>query len=121
MTVVRDNEISGGFDPAHFHSLVAVEDRHFWFRARNEVIATIAAQLVSDMAPGYRALEMGCGDGNVLRFLKGVCASGIVIGMDLYLEGLRYARKRTDCHLVQGDVSQSPFGKSFHLIGIFDV
>jgi SAM-dependent methyltransferase len=64
---------------------------------------------------------MGCGDGNVLRFLEQVCDRGSVVGMDMYVEGLRYARERTACHLVQGDVSQSPFGKKFHLIGIFDV
>jgi 2-polyprenyl-3-methyl-5-hydroxy-6-metoxy-1,4-benzoquinol methylase len=111
----------GGFDPAHFRSLVSVEDQHFWFRTRNQVISTFAEQLISSLKPGYRVLEMGCGDGNVLRFLEAVCGEGCVVGMDLYGEGLQYARRRTACSLVQGDVSQSPFGKDFHLIGMFDV
>lgn len=112
---------AGRYDPAHFQKLFSVEDRHFWFRARNEVISTLAKQMVSELEPGYRVLEMGCGDGNVLRFLEQVCDKGAVTGMDLHNEGLRYARRRTVCDLVQGDVAESPFGKTFHMIGIFDV
>ena len=41
--------------------------------------------------------------------------------MDLYGEGIHYARSRTTCPLVQGDVRKSPFGKTFQVIGIFDV
>ena len=112
---------SGGYDPDHFESLVAVEDRHFWFRARNQVISVLASQVVAHLSPGYRVLEMGCGDGNVLRFLERACPTGTVVGMDLYGAGIRYARSRTSCPLVQGDVRQSPFGKTFQVIGIFDV
>lgn len=111
----------GGYDPSSFESLFAAEDRHFWFRARNQVISVLASQVVAQLSPGYRVLEMGCGDGNVLRFLERACPAGTVVGMDLYREGLRYARSRTSCPLVQGDVRQSPFGKTFQVIGIFDV
>jgi 2-polyprenyl-3-methyl-5-hydroxy-6-metoxy-1,4-benzoquinol methylase len=112
---------SGGYDPAHFDSLVSAEDRHFWFRARNQVISLFAAEAVAHLSPGYRVLEMGCGDGNVLRFLERACSAGTVVGMDLYGEGIHYARSRTACPLVQGDVRKSPFGKTFQVIGIFDV
>jgi SAM-dependent methyltransferase len=115
------HELTGGYDPVHFRSLVSVEDRHFWFRSRNHLISVLAEQVVSSLSSGYRVLEMGCGDGNVLRFLASACRKGCVVGMDLYFEGLQYARRRTDCNLVQGDVSQSPFGKDFQLIGMFDV
>lgn len=111
----------GGYDPSSFETLFAIEDRHFWFRARNQVIAALARQVVAPLSPGYRVLEMGCGDGNVLRVLERACPSGTVVGMDLYGEGLRYARKRTSCPLVKGDVRLSPFGKTFQLIGLFDV
>jgi SAM-dependent methyltransferase len=112
---------AGGYDPAHFASLFPVEDRHFWFRARNQVISAVAMQAVEQLSPGYRVLELGCGNGNVLRFLERACPTGILVGMDLYAEGLRFARSRTSCHLVQGDVSRSPFGKPFQVIGMFDV
>jgi SAM-dependent methyltransferase len=109
------------YDPDYFARLFAIEDRHFWFRARNHVIATVAGQIVSTLPPGYRVLEAGCGTGNVLRILQQSCARGVVVGMDPFAEGLRWARRRMTCPLVQGDVRCAPFRASFDLIGLFDV
>lgn len=104
-----------------FPRLFSVEDRHFWFRARNQVIATLVSQITRGLASGYRVLEVGCGTGNVLRVLEQACPGGTVVGMDLFGEGLQYARRRTSCPLVQGDLSMPPFGTLFNLIGLFDV
>lgn len=41
--------------------------------------------------------------------------------MDRHAEGLRYARLRTSCALVQGDILAPPFRGRFDLIGLFDV
>lgn len=41
--------------------------------------------------------------------------------MDLYAEGLQFARRRTCCPLVQGDIGAAPFRTQFDLIGLFDV
>ena len=112
---------AGGYNPIHFASLFAVEDRHFWFRARNQVISALMTQVVASLSPGYRVLEVGCGDGNVLRFLEKACSGGHVTGMDLHGEGLTYARRRVQCPLVQADVSLPPFCKTFQVVGIFDV
>src|SRR5438552_6027281 len=73
-----------------FAPLFAVEDRHFWFRARNQVIAAALGGVVAGLAPGYRVLEAGCGTGNVLRVLRQSCTRGSVVGMDLFPDGLRY-------------------------------
>ncbi len=107
------------YDPTYFALLFQIEDRHFWFRARNQVIATVVKRLTADMPRGYRVLEIGCGTGNVLRVLEQVCTDGTVIGLDLFLEGLRYARQRTHAMLVQGDMLHLPFGAPFDLIGLF--
>lgn len=112
---------SGNFDPAYFGPLSAAETRHFWFRARNRVIAEILRQLTQSPQNGYRVLEVGCGTGNALRLLECVCSRGTVVGMDLFAEGLKFARSRTKCALVQGDISHSPFRAQFDLIGLFDV
>jgi SAM-dependent methyltransferase len=109
------------YDPAFFQSLFEVEDRHFWFRARNRVIAATVERLVSGLAPGYRVLEVGCGTGNVLRVLEAVCSTGMVCGMDLFAEGLVYASQRTRATLVQGDIHQPPFAAPFEVVGLFDV
>ena len=112
---------TGGYDPEHYGSLALIEDRHFWFRARNQAIRAFAAQICVACTPGYRVLEVGCGTGNVLRNLEVVCQGGIVIGMDLYAQGFQFAKQRSRCPLVQADAAQPPFACQFHLIGMFDV
>jgi SAM-dependent methyltransferase len=104
-----------------FAALFAAEDRHFWFRARNEVLAGVVRQIVGSFDAGYRVLEVGCGTGNVLRVLEQVCVHGHVTGMDLHDEGLQYARQRVKCPLIAGDIHTTTFEQPFHLIGLFDV
>lgn len=109
------------YNPDFFIRLFAIEDRHFWFRARNQVISALVKLIIADPIPGYRVLEVGCGTGNVLRVLERAFPNNLVIGMDLFAEGLCYARQRLSCSLVHGDVYFPPFRKPFHLIGLFDV
>ena len=107
--------------PAEFAELFAAEDRHFWFRARNETISTVIQQLTADLPNGYRVLEIGCGTGNVLRELVRVCTRGEVIGTDLFEEGLKFARTRVPCRIVQSDIYQMPTDDPVHIVGMFDV
>jgi SAM-dependent methyltransferase len=110
-------ETGATYDPTFFGPLFAIEDRHFWFRTRELAITRLVGSLTSDLAPGYRVLEVGCGTGHVLRALESVCTGGTVVGF----EGLAFARTRTRCDLVQGDVRQPPFRVPFELVGAFDV
>ena len=121
MPVAVESISSGGYDPSFFKQLAQVEDRHFWFRARNRLILGITRKLTARLEPGYRVLEVGCGTGNVLRVLRQACPEGKVVGLELWLDGLRFAQQRSRGPLVQGDVRNSPFGKPFALIGMFDV
>lgn len=107
------------YDPAHYDILAAVEDRHFWFRARNEVIRSVAAQF--GLGPGARILELGCGSGNALRALQAACPGASVIGVDRYLEGLRHAQHRTHAPLVCADGGNLPLRGGFDLVCLFDV
>lgn len=112
---------AAAFDPAYFAALARVEDRHFWFRARNRLIAEVASAVTRQYPQGYRVLEVGCGNGNVLRHLAKACPDGLTVGMDFFDEGLRFARVRTSCPLVRGDARLSPFGRRFQIVGMFDV
>lgn len=114
-------DLKGGYAAAFFERLFDVEERHFWFRARNRVIASVVRQQTRQLAPGYRVLEVGCGTGNVLRLLAQACIKGSVVGLDLLEAGLRYARRRASCPLVQGDLRNLPFRPGFSVIGLFDV
>jgi len=112
---------SCSYDPDSFAQLFAAENRHFWFRARNHAIGAIVRQVTGNTAPGYRVLEAGCGTGNVLKVLERTCSGGMVVGMDLFSEGLQYARRRTSCSLIHGDINALPFAGPFDLVCLFDV
>jgi SAM-dependent methyltransferase len=119
---VEEPAASSSYDPAVYRSLVAVEDRHFWFRARNRAISAVFETVRTGQAPGYRVLEVGCGTGNVLRVLQKSATGGTVIGVDLHQEGLRYAKGRLNPPLlVQADVAHPPFSVKFEIVGLFDV
>ena len=94
------------YDRRYFDQLYRVEDRHFWFQTRNAIISKLVRQVTNSWQPGYRVLEVGCGTGNVLRYLQAACRGGTVVGMDLFRLGLQRARRRTSCLLVEGDTSQ---------------
>ena len=95
MPVAVESISSGGYDPSFFEQLAKVEDRHFWFRARNRLIFGITRKLTARLEPGYRVLEVGCGTGNVLRVLRQACPEGKVVGLELWLDGLRFAQQRS--------------------------
>jgi SAM-dependent methyltransferase len=114
--------MSPGYDPDHFAALFAVEDRHFWFGARNYALTTVLSEFAPQLRPGYRVLEIGCGTGNTLRVLKEVCSTAaLVVGIDLFEEGLEYARRRTNAPLVRARIEDAPFAVRFEVVGMFDV
>ena len=115
------DDAQASFDPQYFEKLFSIEDRHFWFRARRRVIASMLKPIVADFPAGYRVLEIGCGGGNLLPMLQKVCVHGHVIGVDLYHDALKLARRRTDVPLVRADIEQLPFVEPFEVIGLFDV
>ena len=110
-----------GYSPAFFDKLARIEDRHFWFRFRNRLLTCLVRDLANRLPRGFRMLEAGCGNGNVLRFLSTAIPRGTVFGIDLFEEGLRIARRRSNALLVRADAHTSPFRCRFEIIGAFDV
>ena len=53
-------------DPALWEQISAVEDRHWWFTARREILLHVIGQLVPD---GTSILDIGCGTGFMLEGL----------------------------------------------------
>src|SRR5437870_2153300 len=80
----------GGYDTELFRRLVSIEDRSFWFRARNQLIVRLAQEA---SRPGDSVLEVGCGTGYVLRALVRECGLRGV-GTELHSQGLSFARER---------------------------
>ncbi len=86
-------------DIGQFDLHAAMEDRHWWFVGRREIILEILRRYVSPHQ-GRRLLEIGCGTGGNLRFLLNYyrCA-----GVDIAPEAVRYARERVSCPILEGD------------------
>jgi SAM-dependent methyltransferase len=120
------NDTVETFDPAMFELLFEAEDKHFWFRARNEAITCVVREALRAQKTDERAariLEIGCGTGNVLRALEEAFPEGDVCGMDLFEEGLRYARRRVKrASIVKADATKlTGENESYDVIGMFDV
>jgi SAM-dependent methyltransferase len=109
------------YDPRFFGRIAEIEDRHFWFCARNRVIAAAVRRVIAGLPTGYRVLEVGCGTGVVLRQLTKLCRDGEVIGMDLYSQAAVFASRRAACRVIVGDILNPPPLGEFDVIGIFDV
>lgn len=109
-----------GFDPAAFDRLAKVEGTHFWFVARNVLIVGLANRYFPS---GRRYLEIGCGNGAVLRAMTASRCWERVVASDLHPAGLAYARKRvpSEVELVQLDARKVPAVGVFDLIGAYDI
>jgi SAM-dependent methyltransferase len=109
-----------GMDPRNFEALSKVEAEHFWFVVRNELIV----RLIDKFFPGARGfLEVGCGNGAVLRAIAQSRPWERLVGSELHPSGLTYARKRlpSSVEFVQMDARNIPALDVFDLTGAFDV
>lgn len=108
-----------GFDPDLFGPLADVEERSFWFRARNRLIASTFRRRFPDAAS---FLEIGCGSGVVLAALRAEFPQLRLVGVELYEAGLEIARRRLpDAELVALDARKLPYEDEFDVVGAFDV
>lgn len=111
--------MQSGFDPSYFEELFALEPRHFWYRARNRLVAW-ALQRYFPQAQNF--FEIGCGTGFVLSGIKEACPKLKISGSDLYSSALPYVAKRLkEAELFQMDARKIPFQETFDVIGAFDV
>jgi SAM-dependent methyltransferase len=110
------------FDAAGIHRLIAAEDRHFWFRARNEIIAALADAPIRNLPDDFSILEVGCGSGNVLRVLQRLAAGrGHVEGLELSAQAADVARARTGLRVTSGYLADLDATATFNVIAAFDV
>lgn len=117
----RENSASQTYNPEFFAKIARIEDRHFWFCARNRIIAAAARNAVRGLPTGYRLLDVGSGTGTVLRQLTQVCRDGQVTGMDLYREAAVVAGQRAGCQVIVADILTPPNLGDFDVITMFDV
>src|SRR5258708_13686084 len=113
------NTVSG-MNPQNFEALSKVEAEHFWFVVRNELIVGLVDKFFPD---ARRFLEVGCGNGAVLRAIAQSRPWERLVGSELHPSGLAFARKRLPpaVEFVQMDARNIPGLDIFDLTGAFDV
>jgi 2-polyprenyl-3-methyl-5-hydroxy-6-metoxy-1,4-benzoquinol methylase len=110
------------FDAIGMQRLVTAEAHHFWFRARNEILAALIEGPMRDLPDGFRVLELGCGSGNVLRVMQRLAAGrGTVEGLEVSSQAAEIARRRTGLQVSTGRLSEVDPTRSFDIIAAFDV
>lgn len=113
------SHVAEAFSSEQIDNLDAVDPRHFWFAARNRLIAWALGRHF----PQARAvLEVGCGTGPVLRALSEARPDLKLTGTEISDHGLRAtARAVPSAELVRADSRSLPFDREFDVVGAFDV
>ncbi len=109
-----------GYDPHYFKTLERIEDRHFWFVARREIVLDSLRRAVPDL-DRRRMFDIGCGTGGLLEFLaaRRVKLAG---ACDAYLESLEIVHRRLGIPLALVDEGRlPPLGPGHDLLALFDV
>lgn len=120
ISFINENTNREGYKEDYFLYLEEVERKHFWFQARKNLILYFIKKYCKEIINGqHKMLEIGCGNGNVLYYLRN---NGINCqGGDLFLESLMNCRKKGKVSLFQIDALHLPFRNYFDIIGLFDV
>lgn len=114
------DEVDDGFALDSFAHLAAIEDGHFWFTARN----TLIAWLIRRYAPeAHRVLEIGCGTGFTTYALREALPRAAIAASELHSRGLAHAQRRhpTGVEFLQMDARRVGLEAALDLVGAFDV
>jgi SAM-dependent methyltransferase len=105
-------------DEEYLH-MYAEEEHHWWYAGMREIVLSLLPP--ASVAPGRFVLDVGCGTGYTLSWLKARYAVR-PMGIDISANGLMFSRQRHQKDLVQGDAAALPFkSESFELIMSLDV
>lgn len=104
-------------DPGEFDTMLALDERHWWYRGRRRVLRAVLDGLA--LPPTAAILDAGCGSGRTLDELAGY---GRPHGVELNPRGLEAARARGYDEVREGRLEAIPFpDASFDLITCLDV
>jgi SAM-dependent methyltransferase len=102
--------------------LPALEQNHFWFKARNKIILYILKKFCKKKAI---YLEIGCGTGYVLKMIIEKFSNFKITGSELFDSGLKQAKKRLKNYkkikLIKLDARNLRVKNKYDIIGAFDV
>lgn len=102
-----------------YQQMAELDERHWWYRARREIIAELIRREVR-LQPNAAILEIGCGTGHNLAMLSGF---GHVDGLELDDEARALSEKRLGRKVMRSplpELEEVP-DRYYDLIGAFDV
>jgi SAM-dependent methyltransferase len=100
-----------------YEQLYELEDRHWWFRGRRQVIWAMVRQVTLPVSP--RILDAGCGTGRNLLEYGGL---GKACGIDPSPDAIEFCRRRGLGNVAQASLEALPFDDgSFDLMLACDV
>lgn len=111
--------MSATYHVSHYQTVASVEASHFWFRARNAMLAALIGRFIPKQYRGS-FLEIGCGTGIVLRVLKNLGFR--VTGLDVNDTAIRYAKISCPAaSLIRQSIYAFRRTHRYGAIGAFDV
>jgi SAM-dependent methyltransferase len=102
-----------------YQQMAALDQRHWWYRARREVLAALIRRLIQPASDAH-ILEIGCGTGHNLAMLG---EFGHVDALELDDEARALSEKRLGRKIMRSplpELSEVP-DRHYDLIGAFDV
>jgi SAM-dependent methyltransferase len=108
-----------GFSEEFFENLAAIDERHFWFRGRNALVAWALRRYF----PAARSfLDVGCGTGQMTRALQQAFPALRLTAVEAFDQGLAMTAQRVpSAELVRANVRRLPWEDEFDVAGAFDV
>jgi SAM-dependent methyltransferase len=106
-------------DPREFETMLALDERHWWYRGRRRVLRAVLDGLAAELPPTPRTLDAGCGSG---RTLDDLARRGSAHGIELNPRGVEAARRRGHADVREAPIERIPHGDAgFDLVTCLDV
>ncbi|WP_218081767.1 class I SAM-dependent methyltransferase [Anthocerotibacter panamensis] len=115
------NSVPQIFEPDYYQRLYDLEEQHWWARGMRAAMVTLLARSLAEKR-GLRVLDVGCGTGYLLDFLKAhYPLDGEVMGIDVSSHALKFCELRGAKRLMLASATELPFAdSSFDLIICID-
>lgn len=104
-------------DQSAYIKMREVEDDHWWFRARRDILQHVIKKRISTSQP-LRILEIGCGTGGNLAMLG---RFGSVVGLEMDATAAQKAIARDNAQIVRGQIPDNLPAGQFDLVAMLDV
>jgi SAM-dependent methyltransferase len=104
-----------------YRAMFDLEERMWWYRGMRSVTATMLAEL-NAQGHGCRLLDVGCGTGFSMIWLRDHIKANAVFGVDVSEHAVEFWRRRGLNSVALAAVDQLPFaGEEFDLVTCLDV